>query len=79
LLSILSANGDIALGVSTTIGANGRVPVSSSTSRRGRFQWPKVENAVMRLSATQLSALVEGLDWKRVGAVKDTPAPRLPG
>ena len=45
----------------------------------GRFQWPKIENGVMRLSAAQLSALVEGLDWKRVGAAKDTPAPRLPG
>ena len=45
----------------------------------GRFQWPKIENGVMRLSAAQLSALVEGLDWKRVGAAKDTPAPRLRG
>jgi transposase len=45
----------------------------------GRFQWPKIENGVMRLSAAQLSALVEGLDWKRVGAAKDTPAPKLPG
>jgi hypothetical protein len=33
----------------------------------------------MRLSTAQLSALVEGLDWKRVGAAKMTPAPRLPG
>jgi hypothetical protein len=33
----------------------------------------------MRLSPAQLSALVEGLDWKRVSAVKETPAPRLPG
>ena len=45
----------------------------------GRFQWPKIENGVMRLSAAQLSGLVEGLDWRRVGAAKDTPAPRLPG
>ena len=45
----------------------------------GRFQWPKIENGVMRLSAAQLSALVEGLDWKRVGAAKDTAAPKLPG
>jgi transposase len=44
----------------------------------GRFQWPKIENGVMRLSAAQLSALVEGLDWKRVGAAKDTPAPKRP-
>jgi hypothetical protein len=45
----------------------------------GRFQWPKIENGVMRLSPAQLFALVEGLDWKRVSAVKETPAPRLPG
>ena len=45
----------------------------------GRFQWPKIENGVMRLSAAQLSALVEGLDWRRAGAAKDTPAPKLPG
>ena len=44
----------------------------------GRFQWPKIENGVMRLSAAQLSALVEGLDWKRVGAIKETAVPRLP-
>jgi transposase len=26
----------------------------------GRFQWPQIENGVMRLSTAQLSALVEG-------------------
>ena len=45
----------------------------------GRFQWPRIANGVMRLSAAQLSALVEDLDCKRVGAAKDTPAPRRPG
>ena len=45
----------------------------------GRFQWPTIENGVMRLSPAQLSALVEGLDWRRVRAAKDTPAPTLPG
>ena len=45
----------------------------------GRFQWPAIENGVMRLSAAQLSALVEGLDWRRVRAAKDTAAPKLPG
>jgi transposase len=34
----------------------------------GRFRWPRVENGVMRLSAAQLSALLEGLDWTRVHA-----------
>jgi transposase len=34
----------------------------------GRFRWPKIEDGVMRLSAAQLSALIEGLDWRRVHA-----------
>lgn len=33
-----------------------------------RFCWPKAENGVMRLSPAQFTALVEGLDWKRVYA-----------
>ena len=32
----------------------------------GRFIWPRVQDGVMRLSAAQLSALLEGLDWMRV-------------
>ena len=35
-----------------------------------QFRWPKIEangqECVMRLSAAQLSALLEGLDWSRV-------------
>jgi transposase len=37
----------------------------------GRFQWPGVGDAVMRLTAAQLSALLEGIDWRRVHAVRD--------
>jgi transposase len=43
----------------------------------GDFRWPKIEDGVMRLSAAQLSALIEGLDWRRVRAAKETPAPSL--
>ena len=32
----------------------------------GEFRWPKVQDGVMRLTAAQLSALLEGLDWRRV-------------
>ncbi len=32
----------------------------------GEFRWPKIEDGVMRLSAAQFSALLEGLDWRRV-------------
>ncbi len=33
----------------------------------------------MRLSVAQLSALLEGLDWRRVRPAHDVPAPLLPG
>ena len=32
----------------------------------GKFRWPRIEDGVMRLSAAQLAALIEGLDWMRV-------------
>ena len=32
----------------------------------GKFRWPKVEDGVVRLTAAELSALLEGLDWRRV-------------
>jgi transposase len=41
----------------------------------GQFRWPKVEDATMRLSAAQLSALLEGLDWRRVHESRRTRAP----
>ena len=45
----------------------------------GEFRWPRIADGTMRLSAAQLSALLEGLDWRRVGVAKETPAPALPG
>ena len=36
----------------------------------GDFRWPKIQDRVMRLSAAQLSALLEGLDRKRVQAAR---------
>ena len=45
----------------------------------GKFRWPKVQDGVLRLSATEFSALLEGLDWKRVHAARETPAPMQPG
>ena len=35
---------------------------------QGKFRWPRIEDGVMRLTAGQLTALVEGLDWTRVHA-----------
>lgn len=44
----------------------------------GKFRWPNVRDSVMRLSAAEFSALLEGLDWKRVHAARETPAPIQP-
>lgn len=43
----------------------------------GGFRWPKVQDGVMHLSAAQLAALIEGLDWKRVHQARETPIPVL--
>ena len=40
----------------------------------GAFRWPPISDGVMRLSASQLAALVDGLAWSRLHA-RDTPAP----
>ena len=45
----------------------------------GIFRWPKIENGVMKLSAAQLSALLEGLDWRRVHAARETVTPTQSG
>ena len=41
----------------------------------GIFRWPKLQDGVIRLTAAQLSALLEGLDWKRVHAARETSPP----
>ena len=33
---------------------------------QGQFRWPPVTNGVMRLSAAQFAALLDGLDWSRM-------------
>jgi len=38
----------------------------------GAFRWPSIQDGIMRLSAAQLSALLEGLDWRRVHAIETT-------
>ena len=40
----------------------------SKRLEEGKFCWPRIADGVMRLSAAQLSALVEGLDWGRLHA-----------
>jgi transposase len=38
----------------------------SKRLEQGAFKWPPIMDGVMRLSAAQLAALIEGLDWTRV-------------
>jgi transposase len=34
----------------------------------GAFRWPPISDGVMRLSVSQLAALVDGMDWSRLHA-----------
>ena len=34
----------------------------------GAFKWPPVSDGMMRLTASQLAALVDGMDWSRLHA-----------
>jgi transposase len=44
----------------------------------GAFRWPKIEDGVVRLTAAQISALLEGLDWTRVHAAREVTVPAVP-
>jgi len=41
----------------------------------GRFQWPAIADGVVRLTAAQLQALLEGLDWRRLHDTRETRVP----
>ena len=43
------------------------------------FRWPKIHDGAIRLSAAEFQALLEGLDWRRVHAARETAAPAQPG
>jgi transposase len=45
----------------------------------GEFRWPKVQDGVLRLTAAQLSVLLEGLDWRRVHEARQTIVPSAAG
>ena len=44
----------------------------------GQFRWPKVEDGVVRLTAIELQALLDGLDWRRVHAQRQVAVPAVP-
>lgn len=41
----------------------------------GKFCWPNIADGVVRLTAAQLQALMEGLDWRRVHDARETRVP----
>jgi transposase len=43
----------------------------------GAFSWPSVHDGAMRLTAAQLGALLEGLDWRRVHQARRTRVPQI--
>ena len=42
----------------------------------GQFRWPPIEDGMLRLAPSQLSTLLEGLDWSRV-VPRVVEAPRV--
>jgi transposase len=53
------------------------VVLVSKRLEEGQFRWPRMENGVLRLTTTELAALLEGLDWRRVHAARPISAPVL--
>lgn len=45
----------------------------------GGFKWPTIQDCVMRVTAAQLGALLEGLDWRRVHSGRRPIAPQIAG
>lgn len=46
---------------------------------QGGFRWPGVQDGVMRLTAAQLAALLDSLDWRRVHGGGRPIAPQIAG
>lgn len=44
----------------------------------GAFRWPPVVDGVLRLTAVEFAALFDGIDWRRVQALREIPTPSAP-
>lgn len=42
------------------------------------FRWPPIVDGAMRLTAVEFAALFDGVDWRRVQAVREIPKPAVP-
>jgi transposase len=41
----------------------------------GAFRWPAMADGVLRLSAVAFAALFDGIDWRRIHALREIPEP----
>lgn len=44
----------------------------------GAFRWPPVVDGVQRLTRVEFAALFDGIDWRRVQALREIPTPSAP-
>ena len=44
----------------------------------GAFRWPPVVDGVLRLTPVEFAALFDGIDWRRVQAMREIPTPSAP-
>ncbi|GGC62571.1 transposase [Siccirubricoccus deserti] len=44
----------------------------------GAFRWPAVVDGMVRLTPVEFAALFDGIDWRRVQAVREIPTPSAP-
>ena len=44
----------------------------------GAFRWPPVVDGVVRLTPVEFAALFDGIDWRRVQALREIPKPSAP-
>jgi transposase len=42
------------------------------------FRWPPLVDGVLRLTPLEFAALFDGIDWRRVQAVREIPKPSRP-
>ncbi len=55
------------------------VVLAAKRLEAGAFSWPKPGDAAIRLSAAEMAALIDGLDWRRVHMPRETVVPMLAG
>jgi transposase len=44
---------------------------------QGRFVWPSIVDARLKLTPAQMQLLIEGIDWRRTVAPEEAPRPQV--